>query len=145
MKYIKAGISKAGKPYKAFWSCPECKTTQNAKQGFSNQFSKSNREGEQIKKVIDYKNYKNGAIKQAQDRKEGGIAISGAKRIAGEIVAAMIHSGELKGSDWFIQYREIANKIYNFSPLENGRPTNSDEDFILPEDINSCDYSSVSL
>jgi hypothetical protein len=121
MKYIKAGISKAGKPYKAFWSCPECKTTQNAKQGFSNQFSKSNREGEQIKKVIDYKN---GAIKQAQDRKEGGIAISGTKRIAGEIVAAMIHSGELKGSDWFIKYQEIANRIYNFNPLENYEPTN---------------------
>jgi hypothetical protein len=133
MKYIKAGISKAGKPYKAFWSCPECKTTQNAKQGFSNQFSKSNREGEQIKKVIDYKN---GAIKQAQDRKEGGIAISGAKRIAGEIVAAMIHSGELKGSDWSVKYQEVANIIYNFNPLENDESTNPEDDFILPEDIN---------
>jgi len=132
MKYIKAGISKAGKPYKAFWSCPECKTTQNAKQGFSNQFSKSNREGEQIKKVIDYKN---GAIKQAQDRKEGGIAISGTKRIAGEIVAAMIHSGELKGSDWFIKYQESANRIYNFNPFENGG-TDPEDDFILPEDMN---------
>ncbi|MCX5887532.1 MAG: hypothetical protein NT096_16750 [Proteobacteria bacterium] len=133
MKYIKAGISKAGKPYKAFWSCPECKTTQNAKQGLSNQFSKSNKEGEQIKKVIDYKN---GAIKQAQDRKEEGIAVSGAKRIAGEIVAAMIHTGELKGSEWFIKYQEIASRIYNFNPLENGGPDNPDEDFILPEDIN---------
>jgi hypothetical protein len=135
MKYIKAGISKAGKPYKAFWSCPECKTTQNAKQGFSNQFSKSNREGEQIKKVIDYKN---GAIKQAQDRKEGGIAISGAKRIAGEIVAAMIHSGELKGSDWFIKYQEIASRIYNFNPLENSEPKSPENDFIFmyAEEIN---------
>jgi len=133
MKYIKAGISKAGKPYKAFWSCPECKTTQNAKQGFSNQFSKANREGEQIKKVIDYKN---GAIKQAQDRKEGGIAISGAKRIAGEIVAVMIHTGELKGSDWFIKYQEIANRIFNFDPIENGELTNPEDDFILSEEIN---------
>jgi len=46
----------------------------------------------------------------------------------------MIHSGELKESDWFVKYQEIANKIYNFNPLENYKPTNPDEDFILPED-----------
>jgi hypothetical protein len=48
----------------------------------------------------------------------------------------MIHSGELKGSDWFVKYQEVANIIYNFNPLENDDATNPEDDFISPEDIN---------
>ena len=33
MKLIPAGVSKtSGKPYKAFYSCPDCKATQNAEE-----------------------------------------------------------------------------------------------------------------
>jgi len=48
----------------------------------------------------------------------------------------MIHSGELKGNEWFIKYQEIASRIYNFNPFENYKPTNPEDDFILSEDIN---------
>jgi hypothetical protein len=58
-------------------------------------------------------------IAEAQGRKEESIREAGAKRDAGLIVAAMIHSGELKGADWFAEYQEITVKIYNYriSPL----------------------------
>lgn len=101
-KLIPAGVSKSsGKPYQAFWSCPNrCPKTSF-----------------QPKAKVDYSSLqdrKSEMIGEAQGRKEESIREAGAKRDAGLIVAAMIHSGELKSSDWFIKYQEVSGKVYNY-------------------------------
>jgi hypothetical protein len=66
-------------------------------------------------------------IADSQDRKEQGIRFSGAKSIAGEIVAAMIHAGELKGSDWSIKFDEIFKRVYNYQPGLKSEPEQETE------------------
>lgn len=114
MRLIPAGISKAtGKPYEAFMACPDkCK---QPKQSFGTQYARAKIEGNQYENIMDRKAQD---ISNAQGRKETSITIAGAKRDAGNIVAAMIHSGELKGSDWKIKYQEIAEWILKYNPDE---------------------------
>ena len=96
----------------------KCWLRNQPKQGFSGQYAQDQQRTEPYKEVIDYKN---GKISDMVDRKEMAIAVMNAKSGAAGIVAASIHAGELKSSDWFIRYQEIANRIYNWSP-ENQPP-----------------------
>ena len=107
--YIKAGISKTtGNPYQAFWGCPnKCK-----KQNPTMPQNTSTTSNIPISNLMDKKEE---AIREAQDRKAEYIKIAQAKTSAGEIVAAMIKVGELKSSDWFIKYKDIANQIYKYN------------------------------
>lgn len=104
MRQIPAGISRStGKPYDSFMACPnKCKQ------------SKSNyNQPTYVKPYDDLMAKKAENIAESQGRKEESIREAGAKRDAGMIVAAMIHVGELKSSDWFIQYKEVADKVFN--------------------------------
>jgi hypothetical protein len=78
----------------------------------------------QMTGVIDYKSDK---IAQAQASKEYGIKVAGAKSIAGNIVAAMIHSGELKATDWRIKFDEIYKYVYNYQPGLKTEPQPGEE------------------
>ncbi len=110
MKYINAGISKkTGKPYGAFYSCPDCKKT--APSGEARIIPQK-----QTSPFDEVMHKKEQSIASAQARKEESMRIQGAKRDAGLITAAMIQTGELKGSDWRIKYKEIAEYIVNYNP-----------------------------
>lgn len=113
MKFINAGVSKTtGKPYNAFWACPN----RCPKPSFSGQYEYGVPSIPSTKILFEtVMERKEQSIEKAQERKADAIAIAGAKRDAGLIVAAMIHIGELKSSDWFIQYKAIAEKIYNYN------------------------------
>lgn len=106
MHSINGGISKSGKPYNPFYSCPECKHTENTGAKFI------------PSKEPDFMERKEKSIARAQERKEESIRMQGAKRDAGLIVAAMINAKELKGSDWKDEYQKIAEWIVNYYPDE---------------------------
>jgi hypothetical protein len=110
MKWIPAGVSqRTGKAYSGFYSCPNrCPKparTYAPKPDFNQAMDK-----------------KNEMIQHAQASKEEGIRVAGAKSIAGNIVAAMIHAGELKGSDWRIQFDNIYKYVYNYQPGLRSEP-----------------------
>lgn len=129
MKYIKEGISKkTGRPYSAFYKCEQCNKTISAGAAKTN-FPKP--EYNPIEQAM-YR--KERGIEASQERKEASIMTANAKHGAGEIVAAMIHAGELKSSDWLIKYKEIANKIYNFTPQEEKKVDGYDP--IEVDDVN---------
>lgn len=66
-------------------------------------------------------------IASSQDRKEQGIKVAGSKSIAGNIVAAMIHAGELKGMEWRTKFDEVYKYVYNYQPGLRSEPEPTEE------------------
>jgi hypothetical protein len=116
MRFVPAGISKkTNKPYNGFWACDnKCpKKTQYSTNDIKNAPQANFGANSAITQAQERKG---DMIELAMDRKEAGIRTSQAKTIAGEITAAMIHAGELKSSDWFIKFKEIAREVYAYTP-----------------------------
>lgn len=116
MKHIPAGVSRAiGKPYNAFYACPNKCPKPSNNPSFSSNYAKAKMQGDQFESVMEKKAE---MIEEAQDRKEKAIQIAGAKSGAALILAAMIQNG---GSphlidEWQPEYKRIADWIYNFTP-----------------------------
>lgn len=112
MKFIPAGVSKStGKPYAAFWSCPNrCpKNNQNAMR---------HQEKDKREPFVEAQKRKDEMIAKAQGRKEESMRVLNSKSGAAEITVSLIAKGFCQPKDVEATFAKYCLYIYEFEPVE---------------------------
>jgi len=113
MRLIKAGVSKkTGKPYNAFYSCPNCKKTQNIG---NNNFSSTNKSFIQVEKK---------SLKDEPEYRELVLEINELKRATHALWAVLIEGDEEK---------KRAYELHKIPLVQQSKPV--DEEKFNPENL----------
>jgi len=115
MKFIPAGVSKKGNPYKAFFSCPSCGYTLNAPDDIAKRFANQKPETEQ-ERIERLAREKQERIQQLHQEKTDNINWISAMKEAIELVANHPIFKDIKDENtlWIkiLAYRDFIYKEY---------------------------------